>query len=58
MMVQGVYSDDPQAQLEATTQFRKLLSIGRYTFFPFQKQFSVIGLYESYRHLMVACNMI
>uniref|UniRef100_M4EPP5 IBB domain-containing protein n=1 Tax=Brassica campestris TaxID=3711 RepID=M4EPP5_BRACM len=29
MMVQGVYSDDPQAQLEATTQFRKLLSIER-----------------------------
>ncbi|CDY32165.1 BnaCnng06740D [Brassica napus] len=27
MMVQGVYYDDPQAQLEATTQFRKLLSI-------------------------------
>ncbi|WZZ19315.1 hypothetical protein YC2023_112404 [Brassica napus] len=27
MMVQGVYSDDPQAQLEATTRFRKLLSI-------------------------------
>ena len=27
-MVQGVCSDDPQAQLEATTQFRKLLSIG------------------------------
>ncbi|XP_010549392.1 PREDICTED: importin subunit alpha-4 [Tarenaya hassleriana] len=29
MMVQGVWSDDPQAQLEATTQFRKLLSIER-----------------------------
>ncbi|KAH0850698.1 hypothetical protein HID58_095314 [Brassica napus] len=29
MMVQGVYSEDPQAQLEATTQFRKLLSIER-----------------------------
>lgn len=27
MMVQSVYSDDPQTQLEATTQFRKLLSI-------------------------------
>ncbi|KAK9829264.1 hypothetical protein WJX72_004853 [[Myrmecia] bisecta] len=29
MMVQGVFSNDPQAQLEATTQFRKLLSIER-----------------------------
>ncbi|KAJ7973252.1 Importin subunit alpha [Quillaja saponaria] len=29
LMVQGVGSDDPAAQLEATTQFRKLLSIER-----------------------------
>jgi HEAT repeat protein len=28
-MVSGVYSDDPATQLEATTQFRKLLSIER-----------------------------
>ncbi|EXB60957.1 Importin subunit alpha [Morus notabilis] len=28
-MVHGVWSDDPAAQLEATTQFRKLLSIER-----------------------------
>ncbi|CAI7812445.1 unnamed protein product [Closterium sp. NIES-54] len=28
-MVQGVWSEDPPAQLEATTQFRKLLSIER-----------------------------
>jgi hypothetical protein len=27
-MVAGVYSEDPAAQLEATMQFRKLLSIG------------------------------
>ncbi|CAM8964924.1 unnamed protein product [Rhodiola kirilowii] len=27
-MVQGVWSDDPAMQLEATAQFRKLLSIG------------------------------
>ncbi|KAK9292424.1 hypothetical protein L1049_020394 [Liquidambar formosana] len=29
LMVQGVWSDDPSSQLEATTQFRKLLSIER-----------------------------
>ncbi|KAL4636669.1 hypothetical protein ACB098_03G019000 [Castanea mollissima] len=29
VMVQGVWSDDPTAQLESTTQFRKLLSIER-----------------------------
>lgn len=29
LMVQGVWSDDPASQLEATTQFRKLLSIER-----------------------------
>jgi len=29
MMVQGVYTEDPKVQLEATTQFRKLLSIER-----------------------------
>ncbi|KAL2490372.1 Importin subunit alpha-4 [Abeliophyllum distichum] len=29
LMVQGVWSDDPSAQVEATTQFRKLLSIER-----------------------------
>uniref|UniRef100_A0A7N0U9J2 Importin subunit alpha n=1 Tax=Kalanchoe fedtschenkoi TaxID=63787 RepID=A0A7N0U9J2_KALFE len=29
LMVQGVWSDDPALQLEATTQFRKLLSIER-----------------------------
>ncbi|KAF2307328.1 hypothetical protein GH714_026383 [Hevea brasiliensis] len=29
VMVQGVWSDDPALQLEATTQFRKLLSIER-----------------------------
>ncbi|CAK0780967.1 hypothetical protein CVIRNUC_005238 [Coccomyxa viridis] len=29
LMVRGVYSDDAQQQLEATTQFRKLLSIER-----------------------------
>lgn len=28
-MVAGVWSDDSNMQLEATTQFRKLLSIGR-----------------------------
>jgi importin subunit alpha-1 len=27
-MTQGVFSEDPKLQLEATTQFRKLLSIG------------------------------
>ena len=27
-MVSGVYSDDNSLQLDATTQFRKLLSIG------------------------------
>ncbi|CAI9768906.1 unnamed protein product [Fraxinus pennsylvanica] len=29
LMVQGVWSNDPSAQVEATTQFRKLLSIER-----------------------------
>jgi len=28
-MTQGVFSEDPKLQLEATTQFRKLLSIGK-----------------------------
>lgn len=27
-MVQGVWSEDPKSQLDATSQFRKLLSIG------------------------------
>jgi hypothetical protein len=31
-MVAGVYSEDPATQLEATTQFRKLLSIGMIDF--------------------------
>lgn len=31
-MVQGVWSEDPAAQVEATTHFRKLLSIGIYLF--------------------------
>ncbi len=31
-MVAGVYSEDPATQLEVTTQFRKLLSIGRLDF--------------------------
>lgn len=30
-MVQGVWSEDPKAQLDATSQFRKLLSIGGLT---------------------------
>lgn len=30
-MVQGVWSEDPKAQLDATSQFRKLLSIGEFT---------------------------
>ena len=29
MLVQGVWSADTAGQLEATTQFRKLLSIGK-----------------------------
>ena len=35
MMVQGVLTEDPKAQLEATTQFRKLLSIGGFPGEPF-----------------------
>jgi len=35
-MVAGVYSDDGNAQLEATTQFRKLLSIGSTFVFPWR----------------------
>lgn len=34
-MVSGVYSDDNSLQLEATTQFRKLLSIGTNLCFSF-----------------------
>jgi importin subunit alpha-6/7 len=34
-MVSGVYSDDNSLQLEATTQFRKLLSIGTNFYFSF-----------------------
>jgi hypothetical protein len=34
-MVQGAWSEDPAAQLEATTQFRKLLSIGAFFGFVF-----------------------
>jgi hypothetical protein len=36
-MVSGVYSDDNTLQLEATTQFRKLLSIGTNLYFSFLK---------------------
>lgn len=32
-MIGGVYSDDNNLQLEATTQFRKLLSIGEFLHF-------------------------
>ena len=34
-MVAGVWSDDSNLQLEATTQFRKLLSIGIFFWVPF-----------------------
>ena len=50
MIVQGVYSEDPQAQLEATTQFRKLLSIGKlYIFFLLSECYMCV----IDRHLMV-----
>ncbi|XP_056687724.1 AT-hook motif nuclear-localized protein 3-like [Spinacia oleracea] len=46
-MVDGVCSDDGNAQLEATTHFRKLLSIGSYLMFSI-----CIGLWEYvYKHL-------
>lgn len=31
-MIAGIWSDDNNLQLEATTQFRKLLSIGKTSF--------------------------
>lgn len=41
-MVQGVWSADPAVQLEATTQFRKLLSIGEdFDFFFFFDRLSI-----------------
>lgn len=46
-MVSGVYSDDNSLQLEATTQFRKLLSIGTnllsFQFFSFLSLFIKVG---------------
>ena len=41
VMVQGVQSNDPASQLEATTQFRKLLSIGVYASLPVQSAFII-----------------
>lgn len=42
-MVRGVSSDNPASQLEATTQFRKLLSIGVCIFsYSFDKSILVI----------------
>lgn len=55
-MVTGVWSDDHNLQLESTTLFRKLLSIGLCLFY--NTFFECLVLYQFFTNLIYVCQSV